>query len=790
VEPDDKPGSSIARKACVACGQEFNGNVTLCPDDGTLLTPLAQQPIIGAVIGDRYEIMEVIGDGGMGMVFKAKHLLMKRAVAIKMLHPHLVSSAAALKRFQKEAEALSALNHPNILTVFDFGLTAQGNPFLVMDFLEGDTLAGLLGDGEALEPERAVNIFLQTCSGLAHAHQKGVIHRDLKPANLMLIDYDDQPDFVKILDFGIAKVVSEETTGLTQTGDVFGSPLYMSPEQCRGQVLDLRTDIYSLGCVMYRTLSGVCPVSGSDALECMFKQVSELPPAFSDMCPERGVPEALEAVVFKALSKDPGERFQSMSELRASLENLRDPSAPRYMTREFTPTMSQPFPAMENTTPPAATDSGKAAAASGVADVTANLKAEAATTSGAESGEPAVLPPAGSAGQGMKLKLAAAAAAAVAILGVVAWGVMQLTSQRGVDPSTELASAGSGDGVSVSAAMTNGQKAYEAGDYNLAAKSWQQAVSAAEKSNSQTDLAAALDKLASIDYDLGKLTSARDVAKRAYNLKEKLYGRTSAEVADTLVLLGRIDTAAENNERAELELKGALDIRRDTYGEDSLPYGDSLAATGQYYLKRGDYPKAIALLTGAMGLTRKIMGPTDLKLAKIENDLGQAYELSGNNNKAEELFEKALTIRSVKLSDNDPALAESLSTMGTLLTNKKDYKKAEKLLKQALAIQLKTFGPESVFVAKNQYNLGVLMYNQGNFEQAQQYLQEALKASANAEAMSSPSQAQIKALLEDCAKRLTHGTARSQPPEPKAKPAHHTIRRPAPRANEPQNFHW
>ncbi len=217
------PGPDLAptRKACVCCGREFLEEITRCPDDGTLLTPLADQPVIGAVLGDRYEITGVIAGGGMGTIFRAKHQLMKRTVAIKMLHPQLVSSAGTLKRFQQEAEAASCLNHPNILTVFDFGLSAQGKPYLVMDLLEGKTLASLLEAEGHLPAARSLRIFVQMTAALAHAHQKSIIHRDLKPAKIMLVDLDGDPDFVKLVDFGIAKMLSPEAgegANLTKTG--------------------------------------------------------------------------------------------------------------------------------------------------------------------------------------------------------------------------------------------------------------------------------------------------------------------------------------------------------------------------------------------------------------------------------------------------------------------------------------------------------------------------------------------------------------------------------------------
>jgi tetratricopeptide (TPR) repeat protein/tRNA A-37 threonylcarbamoyl transferase component Bud32 len=281
------------------------------------------EDLVGTVLENKYEILEKIGAGGMGAVYKARHQLMHRQVAIKMVLAQLSANSMTLKRFTQEARATSQLNHPNILTVFDFGISPSNQPYLVMDFLEGVNFGRVLEETRQIPIPRAIGIFLQVCAALGHAHQKGIVHRDLKPSNIMLIELDGQPDFVKVLDFGIAKVLSSvdgETDNLTRTGEVFGSPLYMSPEQFRGKSLDARSDIYSLGCVMYRSLAGICPVTGKDVLECMYKHVNESIPPFSVTAPEAEVPERLESIIMKALAKDPEERYASMNDLRADLE--------------------------------------------------------------------------------------------------------------------------------------------------------------------------------------------------------------------------------------------------------------------------------------------------------------------------------------------------------------------------------------------------------------------------------------------------------------------------------------
>lgn len=279
--------------------------------------------MVSEILADRYEIIDVIGEGGMGVVYKARHVLMKRVVAIKMLHESLIANEVTRKRFEQEAQAISALNHPNILTVYDFGITQDNKPYLVVEFLEGTNLSDLLESETYLPEQRALHIFGQACSGLAHAHDKGIIHRDIKPSNFMLIKMGTDEDFVKIVDFGIAKLVQEgqkETIGLTSTGEIFGSPLYMSPEQCCGKPVDARSDVYSLGCVMYCTLTGRSPFAAENVPECLYKHVHQQPVAFAEANPEISLSPTLEAVVFKAMEKEAENRYPSMNDFAQALE--------------------------------------------------------------------------------------------------------------------------------------------------------------------------------------------------------------------------------------------------------------------------------------------------------------------------------------------------------------------------------------------------------------------------------------------------------------------------------------
>ena len=308
--------------ACPTCHAEFPENTTVCPHEGTPLVPAVKDSLIGTTFADRYEILDVIGRGGMCVVYKARQQFMQNLVAIKVLYPQYGTDPSSLARFKQEAQAAAEIKHPNVIQVLDFGITPSEKAFLIMEYLEGDSLADWLQKHGDMPVDRAMNIFVQACDGLVQAHKKGVIHRDLKPGNIVLIDQESGHDLVKIVDFGIAKRMINDKSmeqNLTQPGEVFGSPLYMSPEQCQGAHLDARSDIYSLGCVMYETLGGMPPFMGSNSLETMNMHVGQQPLSIRGMVPGKDIPPLIDAVVLKALKKDPDKRQQTMLDLKKEL---------------------------------------------------------------------------------------------------------------------------------------------------------------------------------------------------------------------------------------------------------------------------------------------------------------------------------------------------------------------------------------------------------------------------------------------------------------------------------------
>lgn len=275
-------------------------------------------------LGERYNVLSLIGRGGMASVYKIYDKTLGKTFAAKVMSPEHATEPVALKRFADEAEAAASMTHGNIAAVYSHGVTSGNVPFLFMDYLEGETLSAILEREGKLDPERALGLFQQICEALIHAHMKGVIHRDLKPANIFISRNDEGTEVVKLVDFGIAKLQyrEDDSTKLTQTGALIGSPFYMSPEQCRGESQDARSDVYALGCVMYHALNGKTPFAGPNSVKIILQHVKEPVPYFEMETASSRKLQTLEATVRKCLEKDPAQRYQSAGELLAELHSL------------------------------------------------------------------------------------------------------------------------------------------------------------------------------------------------------------------------------------------------------------------------------------------------------------------------------------------------------------------------------------------------------------------------------------------------------------------------------------
>lgn len=279
--------------------------------------------LVGTVLDGTYRLDQLIGEGGMGAVFRGRHVIMKRDFAIKVLHPDFNRDLELVRRFDREAQSAARLNHPNCIQVTAYGTTPDGMRYLVMQLLEGVELADLLT--EPIDVKRVVEWSVQILRGLEHAHEKGVIHRDLKPQNVFLTKDHDGKQQLKLVDFGIAKLVGGETGDpLTRAGMVFGTPQYMSPEQALGQEIDARADLYAVGILMFQMLTGRLPFNHEDAIALIRMQVSNPPPPLPD-----SVPQELAAIVFRLLAKQPDQRFPDARTVRLALERYRSSLDPK-----------------------------------------------------------------------------------------------------------------------------------------------------------------------------------------------------------------------------------------------------------------------------------------------------------------------------------------------------------------------------------------------------------------------------------------------------------------------------
>ncbi len=290
-----------------------------------MATAKKKDPFVGReVLEGKFRILKKIGAGGMGAVYRAEEPDMGREVAIKILHPNLKGRSDLVSRFRREARAMSQLRHPHTVRVFMYGELEDGSLYIVMEMLEGKNLNQTVRKGGPMAPSRAIPIVTDSCRALSEAHDLGIVHRDLKPENIFVCQQPGMVDYAKVLDFGLAKVTEAQMRPgsmiLTQEGMVFGTPEFMSPEQARGNVLDARSDIYSLACILYEALTGKLPFDAKTPMEYVGKHVTSAPIPLNERVAGRTFPPGLGEVLAKALSKSPDERHQTALELAEALD--------------------------------------------------------------------------------------------------------------------------------------------------------------------------------------------------------------------------------------------------------------------------------------------------------------------------------------------------------------------------------------------------------------------------------------------------------------------------------------
>ncbi|MDW8283765.1 MAG: protein kinase, partial [Myxococcales bacterium] len=309
----------MSTKHCTRCGFASPQEALFCSQCGNALHVAEQDPLIGQTIAGRYYLLERIGQGGAGTLYKAEHVTLRRRMALKLLHHQLSLNEAAVERFRREAITVCEIDNDHILQVHDFGRAEDGRLFFAMEYLEGEPLSSLLEREGPLAIDRCIDILSQLADALMEAHALGYVHRDLRPRNVFLTRRRGRSDFVKLLDFGLAKLVLPDVNpARTNMGMTFGDPHYMAPEQARGEVVDRRADIYSLGAIAFEMLTGQPPYRGGGTFDVLSKVLDAPVPRVRDKRPD--CPEWLEAIVRVALAKSPVERFATVAQLLEAIE--------------------------------------------------------------------------------------------------------------------------------------------------------------------------------------------------------------------------------------------------------------------------------------------------------------------------------------------------------------------------------------------------------------------------------------------------------------------------------------
>jgi len=317
LSPTPPPSLLALPKVCPNCNNRYPKEFRVCPQDATILDDATENdPLIGAVLGGNYQVVRLIGEGGMGRVYQARHTrLTGKQFAIKLLHDEIVHQPDMLARFEREAQSAATIGHPNVVEVVDVCRLEDGRPFIVTEFLEGEELGALLDRVGKLSPESAIRITRQICRALMAAHARGIIHRDMKPENVFLVGDLSAPR-VKIIDFGISKQ-SDDSAKLTRTGMVMGTPAFMAPEQARGEHVDQQADVYAVGGILYRCVTGHKPYEGEDGAMVLTQVLTEEPRRPRAVDPS--VPGELELVIERAMARNCADRLANMAELEAEL---------------------------------------------------------------------------------------------------------------------------------------------------------------------------------------------------------------------------------------------------------------------------------------------------------------------------------------------------------------------------------------------------------------------------------------------------------------------------------------
>ena len=681
------------QKFCGECATQLK---SVHAETRTLRTP-AKDSTIGEVISEKYKLLEELGSGGMGVVYKAEQIKpVKRSIALKIIKLGM-DTKQVVARFETERQALAIMDHPNIAKVYDGGATETGRPYFVMELVRGVPITEYC-DKHKLTTKERLELFINVCQAVQHAHQKGIIHRDLKPSNVLVVVHEDVP-VPKIIDFGIAKATEHrltERTLFTEQGQLIGTPEYMSPEQAEmtGLDVDTRTDIYSLGVMLYELLVGVLPFEPETLRKAGFGEIQRLiretdPPKASTRLSGLGETQTsiaerrktdpislhrelkgdLDWITMKTMAKDRTHRYASASELAADIERFlkHEPvvaSPPRtlYKIRKYIRRhkvgMTAAFLVI-------------IAVFIGITGATIGLlRAKKAEKRAVEEAE---------------------------------------TAQQVSDFLVELfkvSDPGEARGNSITAREILDKGAGKI-DKELDAQP-----------RIQSRL---METMGRVYRNLGLYAQAAPILEKSLSLKRRVYGEEHLEVATSLHTLAVLYDTQGKYQEAESLFRQSLAIKEKIFGQDHLEVARSLNSIAVVNWNQGKYAEAEPLFQRSLAIKEKALGPDDPEVGNTITNLGALYHQQNKFEEAEPLFKRALFISEKALGLDHPDVAASLNNLGSLYEDMGKREEAEPLYERSLAIWEKALGPEHSDVGIVLHNLANLYRDQGKYNKAEPY---------------------------------------------------------------------
>ncbi len=627
-----------------------------------------EDTLVGTTVVGRYEIQQCLSKQPSSSLYKARHLLMDRSVAIRLL---TATDIQSVKRFQVEAKVASSLNHPNIITVLDFGVS-NGRPYLVTDYLEGKTLAELLKAHGKLPVDRALDIFTQVCDAVTYAHKQDMLVRCLKPSQIFVFDTPEVRDFVKLVEFGISEKLledGEEVKNLANTGVVNGDPHYLSPESCLSVKLDAKSDVFTVGCLMYETLVGRPPSEGKSAHEVMHRQLTKVPQAVREASGALEIPEAVERIVMRAIEKDPDQRYPSMEAMWTDIEVCKH----------------------------------------GANQLRLSLKKK----SDKPKTDPAVT----------KKRVMRVLGLSISLFLGVALGIAIEPFKESVLPPPKTAP----DRASWQDLNRQGEEAFHRGDYKEAEAQFGQALARAggfEPDDAR--LAETLNNLGNLYFNLDLYPEAENAIKRALAIREKAGGPDGLLVADSLNDLGMIYLTEGKMNDAKPLIERALAIREKGLKADDEDIASSLQNMASLYHKEGKLKESMAALKRALYIRKRALGPEHLDVATTYNSLGVQHQMLGENGEAKQCYEHAREIIDKLYGDQHPSMADCLVGIATLEFIEDKYSQSENDFNKALTIREAALGDESFRVAEVLSCLAILKEQTGKVKESEDLLRRAI----------------------------------------------------------------